>query len=107
MGETMADAGIWLNLVNLGIGGMFLVLLFLGLRSGTIHTKASVDRLLDEKERRIEDQKHYMEKLELINEKHNERNDHLAGKIDQLLEVSRAHGMIDALPPYIGERIVK
>lgn len=101
----VADVPFWL--INLGVGSMFLVLLFLGLRSGTIHTKASVDILLEEKEKRIQDKDRYIEKLEQINDKHNERNDQLAGKIDHMLEISRAHGMIDALPPAIGERIVK
>jgi len=100
----MPNAYSW---INLGIGGMFLVLLFLGLRSGAIHTKASVDLLLQEKERRLADKDDYINKLEKINEMQNVRNDNLAGKFDQLIEVSRAHGMLDALPPAIGERVVK
>lgn len=100
----LADATPW---INLGIGGMFLVLLFLGLRSGAIHTRASVDQIMKIQEKRHEDKDRYIAKLEEINDKQGQRNDALASKFDQLLEISRAHGMIDALPPSIGERIVK
>jgi hypothetical protein len=93
--------------VNLGIGGAFLTVLFLGLARGMIWTGKSVDKLLAEKELRLSEKDRYISKLEEINAKVDQRNDLLASKMDQVLEVSRAHGMIDALPPSIGERVVQ
>ncbi len=92
--------------VNLGIGGVFLTVLFLGLRSGAIWTGKSVDKLMAEKELRLKEKDTYIAKIEQINEKLDQRNDLLASKMDQVLEVSRAHGMLEALPPKLGERVV-
>lgn len=93
--------------VNLGLGGAFLVILFIGLAKGTIYTKKSVDVLLEEKEKRLADKDKYIDRLERINDTIDARNDLLASRIDHLLEVSRAQGMIDALPHRLGERVVQ
>jgi hypothetical protein len=93
--------------INLGIGGMFLVLLFIGFLRGQLYTRKSVEVMLVEKENRLKDKDVYIAKLEEINEKLDNRNDILAGKFDQILEVARAQGMIAALPDRIGERVVK
>lgn len=93
-------------LTNLGIGGMFLVVLFLGLARGFLYTKSSVDMLMREKEQRLKDKDTYIARLEKINQKVDERNDLLASKIDHVIEVARAQGMIEALPPSVGERVV-
>lgn len=99
----MSDA---LSLVNLGIGGMFLAILFLGLARGSIWTSKSVDKLLAQQELRIKEKDRYIEKLEQINDKVDQRNDLMASKIDNLLEIAKAQGMLDALPPKLGERVV-
>lgn len=93
--------------LNLGLGGLFLVILFLGLARGHIYTRASVEKLMEEKEKRLIDKDRYIIKIEEINDRVDQRNDLLASKIDHLLEISRAQGMIEALPPKIGERVVK
>lgn len=93
--------------VQFGIAGTFLALLFLGLRSGVIYTRVAVDRLLDEKEKRLIDKNAYIDKLETLNEKLDQRNELLASKISSILEVSRAQGMIDALPPQVTERVLR
>jgi len=95
-----------LYFVNFGFGGMFLVLLFIGFFRAQLYTRRSVEILLEEKEKRLKDKDAYIAKLEQINEKLDARSDLLDSKFDQILEVSRAHGMIDALPPRIGERVV-
>lgn len=92
---------------NLGLGGAFLVILFLGLARGIIYTRKSVELIMIEKEKRIEDKDRYIARLEQINNTVDARNDLLASRIDYLLEVSRAQGMIEALPPKLGERVVK
>jgi hypothetical protein len=92
--------------VNLGIGGMFLVVLFLGLARGLLFTKPSVDIMMAEKEARLKDKDAYIAKIEEINKKVDERNDLLASKIDHVIEIARAQGMIEALPPSVGERVV-
>lgn len=93
--------------INFGIGGMFLTVLFLGLARGRLLTSKSVEQVLDVQEKRLRDKDEYIAKLEEINAKVDERNDLLASKIDQMLEVSRAHGMLEALPEKLGERVVK
>lgn len=93
--------------VNLGIGGAFLTVLFLGLARGLIWTNKSVERILEQQELRLKEKDSYINKLEEINRKVDERNDLLASRIDQVLEISRAHGMLDALPPKLGERVVQ
>ena len=95
-----------IQFVNLGIGGMFLILLFVGFLRGQLYTRKSVEIMMVEKEKRLTDKDAYIEKLEEINEKLDARNDLLARKFDQILEVSRAQGMIAALPDKIGERVV-
>jgi len=91
---------------NLGIGGAFLVVLFLGLARGKIYTERSVDRILEEKEKRLVDKDAYILRLEELNAKIDARNDLLASRMDKVLEISRAQGMIKALPPAVGERVV-
>ena len=93
-------------LANLGIGGMFLVVLFLGLARGLLFTKSSVTMLMAEKEQRLKDKDTYIAKIEEINKRVDERNDLLASKIDHVIEIARAQGMLEALPPSIGERVV-
>ncbi|SRR5258706_15437630 len=90
-----------------GIAGAFLVLLFLGLRSGAIFTKSAVDLITSQYDKRMEDKDRYIERLETINTLYDQRNDLLTSKIDQILEVSRAQGMIAALPPQTVERVLK
>ena len=94
-------------IANLGIGGMFLVVLFLGLAKGLLFTKPSVDIMMEEKEKRLKDKDAYIAKIEQINERLDQRNDLLANKMDHVIEVARAQGMIEALPPGIGERVAK
>lgn len=93
--------------LNLGIGGLFLVILFFGLARGQIYTRSSVEKLLEEKEKRLADKDMYIAKIEEINAKVDQRNDLLASKFDHVLEISRAQGMIEALPPNIGERVIQ
>lgn len=100
----MPDAAF---LFNLGIGSALLAILFLGLARGSLWTDKSVNKLLNEKELRLKEKDSYIAKLEEINSKLDQRNDLLASKMDQVLEVSRAHGMLEALPPRLGERVVQ
>lgn len=93
--------------LQFGIAGGFLVLLFLGLRSGTIYTKSAVDKIVGLYQERLQDKNDYIEKLEAINKLQDERNDIFASKIDYLLEISRAQGMIEALPPQTVEKVLK
>lgn len=83
------------------------MVLYLGLARGQIYTKQSVEKLLQEKENRLVDKDRYIAKIEEINDRMDQRNDLLASKIDHVLEISRAQGMIEALPPKVGERVVK
>lgn len=93
--------------VNLGIGGLFLTVLFLGLARGLIWTDKSVNKILEQQELRLKEKDRYINKLEQINDKVDQRNDLFSSKIDQVLEISRAQGMIQALPPSLGERVVQ
>ena len=93
--------------INFGIGGMFLVVLFLGLARGRLLTSKSVEQILEVQEKRLRDKDEYITRLEEIYQKVDERNDLLTKKIDQMLEISRAHGMLEALPDKLGERVVK
>lgn len=85
---------------NLGVGLGFLVILFLGLATGRIFTRKSVDMIL-------KTQNDYIKTLERTNDKLEERNDLLESRLDNMIEVARAHGMIAALPRAIGERIIE
>lgn len=103
----MGDLATWLSIaVNLGTGGLFLVILYKGLSSGALRTS----REFAEKERlqelRLQDKDTYIKRLEELNEKLDKRNDLLARQVGPLLEVSKAHGMLEALPPTISERVV-
>lgn len=109
----MPDSVIGL-FVQLGGMGAFLAILFLGLARGKIYTKSAHDELMVEKEKRIAEKDKAIAKLEEvvdkqfeINKKVDERNDFLAGRVDQLLEISRAHGILQALPPNVGERVIQ
>jgi hypothetical protein len=95
---------LWLQL---GVGGGFLVLLFLGLRNSIIFTRGAVDRITDQYDKRLLDKDKYIDKLESLNDKLTEHNDLLTSKISQTLEVSRAQGMIAALPPEVTERVLQ
>lgn len=95
---------LWLQL---GIAGGFLVLLFLGLRSGVIYTKLAVDKIIEQYDKRLADKDKYIDKLEKLNEKLEEHNDLLTSKISQTLEVARSQGMISALPPQVTERVLQ
>lgn len=101
MWETLTP---WLQF---GEGGVFLALLFLGLRSGAIYTRSAVTLIIDGYEKRIADKDKYIEKLEQITAKQDERNDLLTSRIGHALELARSSGMIEALPPQTAERILK
>jgi len=103
MGPNGIDIVPWLQF---GMAGAFLALLFLGLRSGAIYTKSAVDKIVALYERSLQDKDKYIDKLETINKLQDERNDLLASKIEQILEVSRAQGMIAALPPQTVEKVL-
>lgn len=107
----MPDLGLYLQL---GIGGAFLVILFLGLARSALYTKAAHDEIVSQQEKRIAEKNEYIEKLEKhnqtlveINKKVDDRNDLYAAKVDQVLEIARAQGILQALPPQVGERVVR
>jgi len=102
--DTIAWVGFGMNL---GIGGVFLYVLFRMLSVGKLLTKREFDSWTELNERRHQDKDRYIAKLEAINDKLDARNDLLAKQMEPLLEISKAHGMIEALPPSIGERIAK
>jgi hypothetical protein len=93
--------------VQFGLGGTLLVLLFLGLRSGSLHTNRSVELLLAEKEVRLTEKDERIAKLEELVAKLDERNDVLSQTMTHTLEVSRTQGMIAALPTAVAERVVQ
>ncbi len=105
------DLGLYLQL---GLAGAFLAVLYLGLARGLLYTKSAHDQLMDIQEKRIAEKNVTITKLEEVNDKLfeinrkvDERNDWLAGRVDQLLEISRAQGILQALPPSVGERVVQ
>lgn len=93
--------------INFGLAGGMLVALFVALRSGALYTSRSVDRIVQSYEDRIKREQDYNHLVMELNEKLDERNDLLTSRIDQMLAVSRANGMIEALPPATAERVVK
>lgn len=96
----MADVPIALFLSDAGIGLGFLIILFWGLQSGRIFTRKSVEMIL-------KSQSEYIERLERTNARLEDRNDLLESKIDNVIDVARAQGVIAALPRVISERAIE
>lgn len=103
----MNEVTAWIGLgINLGIGGVFLWLLFNWLGRGTLRTQREFDESKILIEQLIKSKDERIRKLEEINEKLDTRNDILSKQVDKVVETSRANGMIEALPPTIGERVI-
>lgn len=91
--------------LQLGLGGGMLVVLYVGLARGKIHTEASVEKTMEQVEKRMAEKDAYTKRLEELNDKLDERNEKLASEIGQVLEIAKANGLLQALPPPVRREI--
>lgn len=98
------DLQLWLQL---GLAGGMVVTLFVLLSRGKLHTDSAQRQLIEVYQARIADRDKEIDRLREENQRLDQRADILAKQIGQVLEVSRANGLLDALPPPVSERIVQ
>lgn len=91
---------------NFGLAGIFLGLLFTGLATGRIYTRVSVDKICAMYDKIIENKEKQIEDLISANQDLHKRNELLAGRIGNVIEVSRTQGMMEVLPNKVAEKVV-
>lgn len=88
--------GAW---VQLGLAGGMLVMLGVALSKGWLWTGASVERVTEQLQLRLDDRDKVIEQLRATNEALDVRNDILAGQVQQLVEVGiTSNAALSALP---------
>lgn len=88
----------WAAWAQLGLSGAMLAALFLGLRSGAIHTDRSVQEIKEQMNLRLDDIKDQVKREQAVSDKVDARNDLLAHSVGEVIEMAKANGMWQMLP---------
>jgi hypothetical protein len=97
----------WVVWVQLGLAGAMLSVLYLGLARGRIHTERSVQRMEKLMELRLADKDAIIKRQDELADKLDARNELLASHVGEILEIARAQGMVQALPPHVAKEIIR
>lgn len=90
--------------VQLGLAGGMIVTFVTALIRGWLWTGASVAKVTEQLQLRIDDRDEVIKELRATNKAHDERNDMLAGQIQQMLEVGRTSNAALTALPRVGAR---